>query len=116
MCDLVGKEPTKYEGAVQKKEWVEAMTEEYQSIMKNDVWDIVLNPEGKSIVSSKWIFKIKHAADGSIKKYKEIFVAKSFFQKEGINIEETLTPGSKVHFLQNYHGSFFHGEVKTSLP
>ena len=44
MCDLVDQEPTNYEEAVQNKEWVEAMTEEYQSIMKNDVWDIVLKP------------------------------------------------------------------------
>jgi len=29
------------------------MTEEYQSILKNDVWEIVPRPEGKSIVSSK---------------------------------------------------------------
>ena len=43
-------------------------------------------------------------------------VARGFYQKEGINYEETLTPGSKVQFLQNYHGSFFHDEVKTSLP
>ena len=41
MCNLVDQEPTKYEEAIHKKEWVEAMTEEYQSIMKNDVWDIV---------------------------------------------------------------------------
>ena len=88
------------------------MMKEYQ----NDVWDIVPKPEGKSIVSSKWIYKIEHAADGSIEKYKARFVARGFFQKKGINSEETLTPGSKVHFLQNYHGSFFHGEVKTSLP
>jgi hypothetical protein len=33
--------------------WQDAMTEEYQSIMKNDVWDIVPRPEGKSIVTSK---------------------------------------------------------------
>ena len=39
MCDIVDQEPTNYEEAIQKKEWVEAMTEEYQSIMKNDVWD-----------------------------------------------------------------------------
>ena len=44
------------------------------------------------------------------------FVARGFYQKEGINSEETLTPGSKVHFLQNYHGSFCHDEVNTSLP
>ena len=42
-------------------------------------------------------------------------LARGFSQKEGINSEETLTPGSKVHFLQNYHGSCFHDEVKTSL-
>ena len=41
MCDLVDQEPTNYEEVVHKKEWKEAMTEEYQSIMKNDVWDIV---------------------------------------------------------------------------
>ena len=68
------------------------MTKEYQSIMKNDVWDIVLKPEGKSIVSSKWIFKIKHAADGSIEKYKARFVARGFSQKEGIDYEETFAP------------------------
>ena len=88
------------------------MMKEYQ----NDVWDIVPKPEGKSIVSSKWIYKIEHAADGSIKKYKARFVARDFFQKKGINSKETLTPGSKVQFLQNYHGSFFHREVKTILP
>ena len=44
--------------------------------MKNDVWDIVPKPENKSVVSSKWIYKIKHDADGSIEKYKERFVAK----------------------------------------
>ena len=59
MCDLVDQEPTSYEEAIQKKEWVEAMTEEYQSIMKNDVWNIVSKPEEKSIVSSKWIYKNK---------------------------------------------------------
>ena len=47
-------------------------------IMKNDVWDVVPRPEGKSVVISKWIYKIKHAADGSIEKYKEIFVAHGF--------------------------------------
>ena len=75
MCDLLDQEPTSYEEAAQKKEWVEAMTKEYQSIMKNDVWDIVPKPKNKSVVSSKWIYKIKHAADRSIEKYKERFVA-----------------------------------------
>ena len=90
MCDLVDQEPTSYEEALQKKEWVEAMTKEYQSIMKNDDWDIVSKPENKSVVSSKWIYKIKHATDVSIEKYKARFVARGFSQKEGIDFEETF--------------------------
>ena len=41
---------------------------EYQSIMKKDVWDVVPKPKGKSVVSSKWIYKIKHTTYGSIEK------------------------------------------------
>jgi hypothetical protein len=43
------------------------------------------------VVSSKWLFKIKHAADGSIENYKARFVACGFSQKEGIDYEETFT-------------------------
>jgi hypothetical protein len=35
MCDLVEKEPTCFEEVVQNKEWMDAMTKEYQSITKN---------------------------------------------------------------------------------
>ena len=51
------------------------MIKEYQPIMKNDVWEIVPRPENKSVMTSKWIYKIKHTTDGSIEKYKARFVA-----------------------------------------
>ena len=68
------------------------MTDEYQSIMKNDVWDIVPKPKNKSVVSSKWIYKVKHSVDVSIEKYKAIFVSRGFSRKEGIDYEETFSP------------------------
>ena len=61
-------EPSIFEEAVKKKEWKESMMEEYQSIMKNDVWEIVPRPKENSVVTSKWVYKIKHAVDGSIDK------------------------------------------------
>ena len=64
------------------------MMEEYQ----NDVWDIVTKQESKSVVSSKWIYEIKHATDGSIEKYKARFMARGFSHKEGIDYEETFAP------------------------
>ena len=78
MCNIVDQKPTSYEEAIQNKEWVQVKREDYQSITKNDVWDIVPKLEKKSVVSSKWIYKIKHAADGSIEKYKVRFVARGF--------------------------------------
>ena len=92
MSDLVDKEPTCFEEAIKQKEWADAMVEEYQSIMKNDVREIVPIPKNKLVVSLKWIFKTKHSADGSIEKYKERFVAQGFSQKEGIDYEETFAP------------------------
>jgi hypothetical protein len=31
------------------------MMEEYNSIMKNDVWEVVPRPKGKSVVNSRWL-------------------------------------------------------------
>ena len=78
LCDFIDKELSSYEEVAERKEWKDAMIEEYQLIMKNDAWDVAPRPEGKSVVTSKWIYKIKHAADGSIEKYKARFVARGF--------------------------------------
>jgi hypothetical protein len=43
------------------------------------------------VVSSKWIYKIKHVVDGSVEKYKARFVARGFSQKEGIDYEEMFS-------------------------
>ena len=92
MCDLVDKEPTCFEESIKQKDWDDAMVKEYQYIIKNDVWEVVPRPKYKSVVSLKWIFKTKHSADWSIEKYKEIFVARGLFQKEGIDYEDTFAP------------------------
>ena len=47
-------------------------------------------PEGKSVMSSIWIYNIQYAIDGNIVGYKEGFVAQGFSQKESIDYEETF--------------------------
>jgi hypothetical protein len=84
MCDLIEKEPTCFEESIQKKKWMDAMIEEYQSIINNDVWEVVPRPKNKDVVSSKWIYKIKHAAGRSIEKHKARFVAIGFFIKRKV--------------------------------
>ena len=77
------------------------MIEEYQSIMKNDVWDVFPRLDVKLVVTSKCIYKIKHDADGSIEKYKARFVARGFSQKEGIDYEETFAPVSRYASIRS---------------
>jgi hypothetical protein len=89
---IIDIEPSCHGEARGQQVWQDAMTEEYYYIMKNDVWDIVPRPEGKFVVTPKWIYKIKHAADGSVEKYRARFVAKGFSQVEGIDYEETFAP------------------------
>ena len=67
--------PPHYEDGAKKQVWKDVMVEEYKTIMNNDVWEVVPKPKRKSIVTSIWIYNIKHATDGSIEKYKSGFVS-----------------------------------------
>ena len=65
--------------------------EEYDSIVRNSAWEIIPRLVGKLVVRSRWIYKVKKAADGSVEKYKARFVAWGFSQIEGIDYEETFS-------------------------
>jgi hypothetical protein len=95
MSSISDVEPSSFEETDKLQVWKDCMLEEYRSIIKNNVWDIMPRPKVKSVVSSKWIYKIKHAANGSVENFKEIFVARGFTQKEGIDYEETFSPVSR---------------------
>ena len=68
MSQLISAEPSSYEEGTSKHVWVDAMIEEYSSIMKSDVWEVVPRSTGKTVVTSRWLYKIKHVADGIIEK------------------------------------------------
>eukprot|EP00253_Pinus_taeda_P033247 PITA_33247 len=96
MSKCVVTEPSSFEEAVEDPAWVDAMVEEYDSIVRNSAWEIVPRLEGKSVVGSRWIYKVKQAADGSVEKYKATFVARGFSQIEGIDYEETFAPVARL--------------------
>ena len=73
-------EPSSFEEEMQQPIWVDAMVEEYDSIVKNSAWEVVPITIRKSVVGSRWIFNLKQASDGSVVKYKAKFVARGFSQ------------------------------------
>eukprot|EP00253_Pinus_taeda_P005828 PITA_05828 len=68
--ECVDYEPSSFEETVQQPVWVDAMVEEYDSIMWDYVLDVVPRPQDKSVVSSRWLYKVKQATDGSVEKHK----------------------------------------------
>ena len=55
----------------------------------------------KSVVGSRWIYKVKQAIDGSVEKYKAIFVARGFSQIKGIDYEETFAPVARYSSIRH---------------
>lgn len=101
MTKLIEMEPSSFEEEVCQFVWVDATVEDYESIMKNNVWEVVSRPEGKSMVGSIWIYKVKNAVDGSIKKYKAKFVAKGFSHVEGVDYEDTFAPFARYSSIRS---------------
>ena len=87
--------PTTYNEAIRSDhaaQWQEAIQSEYHSLIKNEAWDLVDLPEGKHVIGSKWVFKVKYSANGEIDRYKARLVAQGFRQKKGQDYDETFSP------------------------
>lgn len=75
-----------------QEKWQNAMEAEIKSLEANDVWDLVELPKDRKAVGSKWVFKLKVDADGSVERYKARLVAQGFSQKLGLDYDETFSP------------------------
>ena len=94
-------EPSSFQEVVQQPTWVDVMVEEYDSIVKNSAWEIVLRPVYKSMVGSRWIYKVKKPANGSVEKYKARFLAWVFSQIEGIDYDEIFAPIARYSSIRS---------------
>jgi len=91
---LVEGDPINFYQAMQNsnsQKWIDAMNEEYKSMQDNQVWDLVLLPEGKKPIGCKWIFKTKRDSKDNVERYKARLIAKGFTQSAGINFTETFS-------------------------
>ncbi len=88
-------EPNHYKDVMNspdRSKWEDAIRQEFDSFVKNKVFELAVLPPGKNVVGSRYVFKIKRNEDGTIKKFKARIVARGFTQRYGIDYKETFAP------------------------
>jgi hypothetical protein len=124
-------EPNSYKEASQHKCWQEAMNAELQALHQNKTWIYVDLPANIKPIGNKWVYKIKHKADGSIERYKARLVAKGYNQIEGLDFFDTFSPIAKIttvrtlialasikswHLHQmDVNNAFLHGDLQENV-
>jgi hypothetical protein len=89
-------EPTCFEQAVRNPKWNNAMDEKMAALDANATRELVALLEDKKTIGCKWVYKVKHNADGFVSRYKARLVAKGYAQTYGIDYEETYNPVAKM--------------------
>ncbi|KAA3479869.1 Retrovirus-related Pol polyprotein from transposon TNT 1-94 [Gossypium australe] len=92
-------EPQTYNGAIQSSEstlWKDDIKSEIESIIQNHTWELVDLLLGIKPFSSKWIFKQKMKADGTIDKYKARLVIKGYSQNECLDYFDIVSLVSRI--------------------
>ncbi|KAL2250242.1 UNVERIFIED_CONTAM: Retrovirus-related Pol polyprotein from transposon RE1 [Sesamum indicum] len=89
-------EPRSFAEVVKHPEWRAAMDAELEALERNQTWKLTTLPTGKRAIGSKWVYKIKLRADGSVERCKARLVAKGFNQVEGVDYTEIFSPVAKA--------------------
>ena len=92
--------PNSVQEALADPRWKAAMNEELKSLQKNETWELVDRPTGKKPVGCRWVYTVKHKADGTIERFKPRLVAKGYTQTYGIDYTDTFAPVAKINIVR----------------
>lgn len=104
-----------------RDDWLAAMRNELQSLMKARTWRYVQKPATANLVGCKWVYKIKRDKDGNIGKFKARLVARGFTQVYGVDYAETYAPVARYSSIRlilalaaHYNWELHQMDVKTA--
>ena len=107
------------------------MNKEIQALITNNTWDFVDLPPGKRAINSKWVYKVKLHADGTLERLKARLVIRGFTQQYGVYYQEVFSPVVKMATIRSIialaaargwglyqldvNNAFLHGELNEEV-
>ncbi|CAI7781361.1 unnamed protein product [Closterium sp. NIES-53] len=84
-------------GGEHKEKWREAMDRELKALKERNTRKVVpiSMARNKTILTGKWVFRVKTKADGTIDKFKARWVVRGFDQEHGRDFTKTFAPVSR---------------------
>ncbi|KAJ9535403.1 hypothetical protein OSB04_un001485 [Centaurea solstitialis] len=107
--------------ALSDSNWKHAMTDEFDALIDNKMWELVPRRHDMNIIRSMWIFRHKKKSDGSCERYKASLVCDGRSQQVGVDCGDTFSPVVKpsiirtlVHQL-DVKNAFLHDNFKETV-
>jgi hypothetical protein len=80
--------------------WRAAMQSEMDAVEKNHTCELADLPRGHSMITLKWVFKLKRDEASVIVKHKSHLVSRIFVQREGIDFDDTFAPVARMESMR----------------
>lgn len=84
-------EPRNFTEANKDPKWRLAIADEFNALLENKTLELVRRTTNMSVVTYKWIYKIKYRSDGSVERPKTRLIARGIHQLAGIDFHETYS-------------------------
>lgn len=79
--------------------WRFTIQDEYDSLIKNETWELTTLPSNWRALSSCWVFRVKPGIFPNQDRLKACLVAKGYEQQAGLDYTETFAPVVKWSML-----------------
>jgi hypothetical protein len=92
-------EPKNIDEALQDLDWINAMHDELNNFIRNQVWTLEERSKGARVIRTKWVIRNKQDDQGIVVRNKVRLVVKGFSQVEGLDFGETFAPVARLEAI-----------------